>query len=59
LSTKRIAEQFGDAGNEQVISYKSKKSVDRVQRALNDGDRASNNAWVSSALVVTNIMTSM
>ncbi|KAF9232767.1 hypothetical protein BU15DRAFT_67163 [Melanogaster broomeanus] len=50
LSTKRIAEQFGDTGNEQVISYKSKKSVDRVQRALNDGDRASNNAWANAML---------
>ncbi|KAF9241065.1 hypothetical protein BU15DRAFT_73548 [Melanogaster broomeanus] len=50
LSTKRIAEQFRDTGNEQVISYKSKKSVDRVQRALNDGDRASNNAWANAML---------
>ncbi|KAF8833105.1 hypothetical protein BDN67DRAFT_1060635, partial [Paxillus ammoniavirescens] len=50
LSTKRIVEQFGDAGNEQVISYKSKKSVDCVQRALSDGDCASNNAWANAML---------
>ena len=47
LSTKRITAQFGEGENRPVIAYKSKKSVDRVQRALTDETRAANSDWAS------------
>lgn len=45
LSKRRIEEVFGI--EEQTITYKSKKSANRTQRALQDDDRAANSAWVS------------
>jgi hypothetical protein len=47
-STRRIAQQFGTKDSEEKISYQSKKSVNRVQHALQDQDRESNTAWVSA-----------
>jgi hypothetical protein len=45
LSKKRIDEVFGI--EEQTITYKSKKSANCTQWALQDDDRAANSAWVS------------
>jgi hypothetical protein len=45
LAKRRIDEAFGI--EEHTITYKSKKSSNRTQRALQDDDRAANSAWVS------------
>ncbi|KAF8417536.1 hypothetical protein L210DRAFT_3767239 [Boletus edulis BED1] len=50
LSTKRIATQFGEGDESAVIAYKSKKSVNRVQRALTDQDRTANTDWAGAIL---------
>jgi hypothetical protein len=51
LSKRRIEEVFGI--EEQTITYQSKKSASRTQRALQDDNRAANSAWVSSSGAVS------
>ncbi|KAG0705251.1 hypothetical protein DFH29DRAFT_873265 [Suillus ampliporus] len=46
----RIEEMFGI--EEQTITYKSKKSTNRTQRALQDNDQAANSAWARAVLSV-------
>ncbi|KAG1747414.1 hypothetical protein EDB19DRAFT_1949199 [Suillus lakei] len=48
LSKRRIDEVFGI--EEQTITYKSKKSANRTQRALQDDDQAANSAWAHAVL---------
>ncbi|KAG1892992.1 uncharacterized protein F5891DRAFT_1196959 [Suillus fuscotomentosus] len=48
LSKRRIEEVFGI--EEQTITYKSKKSANRTQRALQDDDQAANSAWAHAVL---------
>ncbi|KAG2146596.1 uncharacterized protein EDB93DRAFT_1104353 [Suillus bovinus] len=46
LSQKRVEDTFGAAP--PTLTYKSKKSADRTQRALTDKDRSANTSWATA-----------
>ncbi|KAI9572411.1 hypothetical protein HD554DRAFT_2035998 [Boletus coccyginus] len=50
LSMEWITAQFGEDADDQVIAYKSKKSINQVQRTLTDQDHMMNSKWAGAIL---------